>query len=91
MGIPISDGTLLRPVDELMMAKVVFDWNEVLVEALARRAELRQQQWRIQRGELRLAATRNFLLPRLDAVGRYRWRRPGARPVGSQQRFARPL
>ena len=74
MGIPISDGSLLRPVDEPMLAKVVFDWNEVLVETLARRAELRRQQWRIKRGELQLAATRNFLLPRLDAVGRYRWR-----------------
>ncbi|MCU0871934.1 MAG: TolC family protein [Pirellulaceae bacterium] len=74
MGVPINDGTLLRPVDELMMAKVVFDWNEVLVEALSRRAELRQQQWRIKSAELRLAATKNFLLPRLDAVGRYRWR-----------------
>lgn len=74
MGIPISDGSLLRPSDEPMQAKVVFDWNEVLVESLARRAELRRQQWLIQRGELQLAATRNFLLPRLDAVGRYRWR-----------------
>jgi outer membrane protein TolC len=74
MGIPISDGSLLQPVDEPLLAKVVFDWNEVLVETLARRAELRRQQWRIQRGELQLAATRNFLLPRLDAVGRYRWR-----------------
>jgi len=74
MGIPISDGTLLRPVDELTVAKVVFDWNEVLIEALSRRAELRQQQWRIKGAELRLAATKNFLLPRLDAVGRYRWR-----------------
>jgi outer membrane protein TolC len=74
MGIPISDGLLLRPIDEPMLAKVVFDWNEVLVETLARRAELRRQQWRIKRGELHLAATRNFLLPRLDAVGRYRWR-----------------
>ncbi len=74
MGIPISDGSLLRPVDEPMQAKVVFDWSEVLVETLARRAELRRQQWVIKQGELRLAATRNFLLPRLDAVGRYRWR-----------------
>jgi hypothetical protein len=74
MGIPISDGTLLRPSDELTMAKVVFDWNEVLIEALSRRAELRQQQWRIKSAELRLAATKNFLLPRLDAIGRYRWR-----------------
>lgn len=74
MGVPISDGMLLRPVDEPMLAKVVFDWNEVLVEALSRRAELRQQQWRIKKAELQLAATKNFLLPRLDAIGRYRWR-----------------
>lgn len=74
MGIPVTDGQLLRPVDEPMMAKVVFDWNEVLVESLMRRAELRRQKWQIKRRELELIAARNFLKPRVDAIGRYRWR-----------------
>src|SRR5262249_9848988 len=29
--------------------------------------------WEIKRRELELIAARNFLLPRIDAVGRYRW------------------
>jgi len=74
MGIPITDGSLLRPVDEPVMAKAVFDWNQVLVEALTRRAELRRQKWQIKRREMELAAAQNFLKPRVDAVGRYRWR-----------------
>ena len=56
------------------MAKVVFDWEELLVEALTRRAELRRQKWKVKGQEMELAASRNFLRPRVDAVGRYRWR-----------------
>jgi hypothetical protein len=78
MGIPISDGCLLRPADEPVMAKVVFDWHEIVVEALMRRAELRRKKWQIKRTEMELIAARNFLKPRLDAVGRYRWRGLGS-------------
>jgi hypothetical protein len=39
-----------------------------------RRGELRRQRQIIRRRELELIASRNFLLPRLDAVTRYRWR-----------------
>ena len=35
--------------------------------------EIRREKWEIKRRELELIAARNFLLPRLDAVGRYRW------------------
>jgi hypothetical protein len=35
--------------------------------------EVRKQKWEIKRRELELIAARNFLLPRIDAVGRYRW------------------
>jgi hypothetical protein len=74
LGLPINDGELLRPVDEPLLAKVEFDWHEVLLESLTRRPELRRQQWQIKRRELELLAARNFLKPRLDTVGRYRWR-----------------
>ncbi len=74
MGLPISDGRLIRPIDEPRMAKVVFDWEEVLNEALTRRVELRRQRWQIKRRELELIAARNYLLPNLDVVGLYRWR-----------------
>lgn len=74
IGMQINDGHLLRPADEPIMAKVSFDWGEILVESLIRRAELRRQKWAIRRSELELIAARNFLLPRVDAIGRYRFR-----------------
>jgi len=90
MGLPVSDGYLLRPVDEPMITKVVFDWNEVIVESLMRRAELRRQKWQIKRREMELIAARNFLKPRVDAVGRYRVRGLGSdllNPDSSAPRF----
>jgi len=74
MQLPINGDELLRPSDEPTMARMIFDWDEVSQEAIARRVELRRQKWMIKRRELELAASRNFLLPRLDAVGLYRWR-----------------
>jgi len=74
LGVPINDGRLIRPADEPLMAKVLFDWQEVIAEAMMRRAELRKQKWQIKRRELELIASRNFLLPRLDTVGLYRFR-----------------
>ena len=74
MGLPPSDGRLVRPADEPVIAKIEFDWNQVVDEATTRRVELRRQKWQIRRRELELIASKNHLLPRLDAVGRYRWR-----------------
>lgn len=74
MGLPISDGRLIRPADEPPKAEVVFDWNMTAAEALARRSELRRQKLLVKQRALELKASQSFLLPRLDAVGRYRWR-----------------
>lgn len=84
MGVPISDGRTIRPADEPMMARINFDWEVTLVEALTRRAELRRQKWQIKRRELEMVASQNFLLPQLDTVGRYRWRGLGQDLVGYQ-------
>lgn len=73
MGLSVSDSRLIRPIDEPTTAQVHFEWAMIHSETLARRAELRQQRWQVKRRELELIATRNNLLPRLDAVGRYRW------------------
>ncbi len=73
LGLPPSDGRLIRPQDDPQRAKVIFDWNDIHVEALTRSVELRRQKWIIQRRELELIAARNLLLPRLDAVALYRW------------------
>ncbi|MFW6124716.1 MAG: TolC family protein, partial [Pirellulales bacterium] len=73
LGLAATDGRLIRPAEEPTAAKVVFDWREALHEALAHNTELREQRWVIKRRELELVAAKNFLLPRLDAVGQYRW------------------
>ncbi len=73
MGMAATDGRLIRPTDEPTTAQVYFDWVNVHSESLARRTELRKQKWQVKRRELELIASRNHLLPRLDATGRYRW------------------
>lgn len=74
VGLPMTDGKLIRPSDGPVMARVVFDWKTSLAEAITRRAELRRQRTVLRRSEMELVASRNFLLPRLDTVGLYRWR-----------------
>lgn len=74
MGLAATDGRLIRPSDDPSTAPVVFDWVSIHGEGLARSPELRQQRWVIKQRELELVAAKNFLLPRLDVVGLYRWR-----------------
>ncbi|HMO87327.1 MAG TPA: hypothetical protein PKC18_20650, partial [Lacipirellulaceae bacterium] len=72
MGLGPSDGRLIRPVDEPTTAQVHFDWTTIHAEALATRVEVRRQRWQVKPRELEVIASRNSLLPRLDAVARYR-------------------
>ena len=74
IGLPVNDCRLIRPCTEPDLAKATFCWQDILAEALTRRVELRAQKWKIKRRQLELIAARNFLLPQLDVVGRYRWR-----------------
>lgn len=74
MGIPPQNQQLIRPSDEPFPASVTFDWSMISSEAIARRAELRQQRWEVKRREMELIASRNLLLPRLDLKGVYRFR-----------------
>ena len=73
MGISASDGRLIRPSDEPTTARISFDWQQSLVEALSRSAELRKQKWIIKQRELELTAAKNLIMPRLDMVGRWRF------------------
>ena len=74
IGLPPTGDRLIRPAEEPPLSPCVFDWGEITNEALVRRVELRKQKWQVRRRELELIASRNFLLPNLDVVGRYRWR-----------------
>jgi outer membrane protein TolC len=74
IGLPINEESLLRPVEEPLQADVIFHWDSIVQEALTRRPELRRQQINIQKRHLEVLAARNYLNPRLDTVGRYRFR-----------------
>ena len=87
MGISASDGRLIRPSDEPTTARISFDWQQSLVEALSRSAELRKQKWFIKQKELELTAAKNLLLPRLDIGGRYRFLGVGENLIGSNAAY----
>ena len=74
MGLPVNSLRLIRPASYPPAAPVSFDWDLCSSEAVVHRAELRRQRWVVKQRELELLASRNFLSPRLDVVGRYRWR-----------------
>ncbi len=74
IGIPINENEMLRPSENPPEAEVVFQWDSAMQEALSRRPELRRQQLKLQKRQMELLAARNFINPRLDTVGRYRFR-----------------
>ena len=47
------------------------NWDQLAADALCQRTEIVRQRLRVRHRELELVASRNFLLPKLDAVGRY--------------------
>lgn len=71
VGLPMNDGTVLRPVDEPMFAEFIPDWKANLTQALSGRTELRRQKWTIKSLQLQLNAARSLVRPRLDAVASY--------------------
>jgi len=73
MGLAATDGRLIRPKDEPTRAKVEFNFHDVHAEALIRNPLLRREKWRVKKAELELIAAKNYLLPKLDMFGFYRW------------------
>lgn len=88
IGMPTTDGVLIRPVDLVSTAPVVYDWDAVVAVAMCQRVDLRKQSIRIRQEEARLLAAKNFLLPQLDVIGRYRLRGFGDDLTGDGPRFA---
>ena len=82
IGMPITDGTLLKPSDRPLTAPMVFDWDQSVASALTARPETRRQRWIVKQRELELTAAKNFLLPRFDVVGNYRFRGLGKSLTG---------
>ena len=88
MGMVITDGTLVKPSEQPVKAALAFDWQQTVYSALTNRPETRRQQWLIKQRELELTAARNFLLPRLDIVGNYRFRGLGKHLTGGSVTLA---
>lgn len=72
MGIAMTDGRLIRPADEPTEAAVVFNWYDVMDEALTFQPSLRQERWELKKRELAVAHGKNALLPNLNVTGMYR-------------------
>jgi outer membrane protein TolC len=84
IGMAITDGALLQPSDQPNTTPVVFDWQESLYAANENRPEMRRQRWLVKQRELQLTASKNFLLPRLDVIGRHRFRGLGRDLTGGE-------
>ncbi|MEP3479499.1 MAG: TolC family protein [Fuerstiella sp.] len=70
-GMPINDGTVLRPAEEPILAEVIPDWSASITEALTNRVELRRQKWQIKSTMLQLQAAKSLVRPRLDIIAGY--------------------
>ncbi len=84
VGMPATDGRLIRPTTSPSDVKVVFDWESALGQALDRRVEIRRQRFNVKRRELEIYAARLNRRPRLDFLGQYRYRGLGDNLIGSQ-------
>ncbi|QDS87084.1 Outer membrane efflux protein [Rosistilla ulvae] len=87
IGLPQRGEQLLRPSDEPIAAPIRFDWDSIAAEALQYRAELRKQRMVVERRRLELLAAKNFLLPQLDMIGRYRYRGLDKNWIGNDSAF----
>lgn len=73
MGLAPTDGRLIRPVTEPTLARVEFDWDEIVAQALYLHPELRRTKTRIKQNELELIAAKNQILPEVNLSLLYRW------------------
>ncbi len=87
IGMPLNGDQLIVPSDVPIDADLVFDWEQSKNEALSFRPELRRQRWQLKRRELELLASKNFLLPRLDVLGKYRLQGFGHKLFGDGNEF----
>ena len=86
-GMPINSDRLLRTADEPASTGIQFDWHQSVDEAFSQRQELLQQRWLVKQRELQLVASKNFLKPRLDFIGQYRFRGLGRSLTGNPGSF----
>lgn len=84
LGLPPTDGAILKPLSDPMEGEVVCDWDAAMRDALTRRVEIRRQKWNIKRRELEMIAARLNRRPQLDFLGQYRYRGLGDSLIDSR-------
>ena len=73
VGISPTDGYIIRPIDEAVMAPIEFDFHQSKCEALSFRPELRQQLWEVKKKCLAVGYSKNSLLPEFNFSALYRY------------------
>lgn len=71
MGLPASDGRLIRPTTEPTVAPVIFNWEYSQAQTLCRRVEIRRQKWSVRQRELELLAAKQLNKWQFDFVADY--------------------
>lgn len=71
IGLSVNDGSIIRPSDEPLTARIDPEWASSVAEALTNRVELRRHKWNIKSLELQLLAASSLVRPRLDFVAGY--------------------
>ena len=72
IGLPVSDGTLIRPADDPEIVPLPDNWNAVVLDSLQRRPQLKRTKFNLRSLQLQLKAARKLVKPRLDFVSSYR-------------------
>lgn len=78
---------LLYPISKPPTAPIVLDVDHAREQAFRLRPELERQRLKVQQEELKLVAAKNFTLPQLDVISRYRLRGFGQDWWGDGPRF----
>ena len=71
IGLSVNDGSIIRPSDEPLTARIEPEWASSVADALTNRVELRRHKWNIKSLELQLLAANSLVRPRLDFVAGY--------------------
>lgn len=71
IGLSVNDGSIIRPSDEPLTARIDPEWASSIADALTNRVELRRHKWNIKSLELQLLAASSLVRPRLDFVAGY--------------------
>ena len=71
VGLNVSDGRLIRPIERLESSEAAPDWHQALASALTQRMELRRQKANLRGLAAQCGAAESLTRPRLDFISGY--------------------